>query len=72
MHRPPDPALCPLCGEPNGCALAAAPGASPADCWCASRRFDAELLARVPPAAAGRACVCSRCQRAAPRAGGAG
>jgi hypothetical protein len=58
-----DPALCPLCGEPNACALAQ-PGAAKAECWCASRRFDPELIARVPPERAGRACICSRCQRA--------
>ena len=68
MSQPPDPALCPLCGQPNACALATSPGATPAACWCASRRFDADLLARVPPASAGRACICSRCQRAQPRA----
>ena len=63
MSQPVDPALCPLCGEPNACALANAPGATRAECWCASRRFDAPLLARVAPASAGRACIWSRCQR---------
>jgi hypothetical protein len=65
MSQPVDPARCPLCGQPNGCAMAASPGAAPAQCWCASQRFDAELLARVAPASAGRACICSRCQRSA-------
>ena len=64
MSQPVDPALCPLCGQPNGCALVASPGANPAECWCVSRRFDDPLLARVAPGSAGRACICSRCQRA--------
>jgi len=68
MTQPFDPALCPLCGQANACALATAPGATQAECWCASRRFDAPLLARVAPASAGRACICSRCQRAGARA----
>jgi hypothetical protein len=67
MSQPVDPALCPLCGQPNACAMAASSGSAPAECWCASRRFDAPLLARLAPASAGRACICSRCQRAADR-----
>jgi hypothetical protein len=59
----PDPALCPLCGQPNACALASASGAAAAECWCASQRFEANLLARLAPAQIGRACICRRCQR---------
>jgi len=60
MAEPVDPARCPLCGGPNGCALAGgAAGAQP--CWCASVPFPAEVLARVPEAARGAACVCARC-----------
>ena len=66
MKQPVDPALCPLCGEPNACALAQA-GAAQAECWCASRRFDPGLIARLPPESARRACICSRCQLAAGR-----
>jgi len=68
MSHAVDPALCPLCGQPNACALAASPGAVPAECWCASRRFASALLARIPPESAGRACICSRCQRGAEEA----
>jgi hypothetical protein len=55
---------CPLCGGGNACAMAAGSdplrraGASP-------RTFDGELLARVPLAARGRACICAACAAAA-------
>jgi hypothetical protein len=65
MSQTVDPALCPLCGEPNACALASGSGASPSECWCAAQRFDARLLARLAPASLGRACICRRCQREA-------
>ncbi|MFT4193301.1 MAG: cysteine-rich CWC family protein, partial [Ottowia sp.] len=58
MEPTPDPACCPLCGGPNGCAMAApqaADGALPA-CWCMAADFPPALLARVPPAARRRAC----------------
>lgn len=72
MSQAVDPALCPLCGEPNSCALANPSGASQAECWCASRRFDAPLLAWLGPTSVGRACICSRCQRLGARAPGPG
>jgi hypothetical protein len=65
MGQAVDPALCPLCGQPNACALASAPGAAAAECWCASQRFEASLLARLAPAEIGRACICRRCAREA-------
>jgi hypothetical protein len=58
-----DPSRCPLCGEPNACALAQAGTAR--ECWCVSRRFDPGLIERLPAGSAGRACICSRCQQAA-------
>ena len=67
MSQPVDPAFCPLCGQPNACVLATDPGAAQVECWCACRRFDAPLLARALAASAGRACICSRCQRAGAR-----
>jgi hypothetical protein len=54
-----NPAHCPLCGEPNQCAMVADPEA--ADCWCRSEKFPRDLLARVPTNAIGRACICQRC-----------
>ncbi|NUZ05363.1 cysteine-rich CWC family protein [Piscinibacter koreensis] len=57
---PTDTSSCPLCGELNQCALAG--GTDPANrCWCADASFSAELLASVPPTAAGRACICAAC-----------
>jgi hypothetical protein len=65
MRQPIDPTLCPLCGQPNACALASASEGARPECWCASRRFDRRLLARLPADRAGGACICSRCQLAA-------
>lgn len=56
---PIDPGRCPLCGGANGCAMAA--GEHDAPCWCAQVGFAPELLARVPAAAQGLACICRRC-----------
>jgi hypothetical protein len=70
MQSPADPARCPLCGEPNACALAR-PGAAPDDpCWCRDERFPPELLARVPAPARRRACLCRACARRAAEAPG--
>lgn len=67
-----DPAVCPLCGGPNGCAMAPSPG-EPAGtpvsacsgdaqaCWCADVHFEPSLLARIPAEARRRACVCRAC-----------
>ena len=70
MQRTPtpiDPTRCPLCGGPNGCALAgvAADAGAPLACWCMSADFSAALLARVPQAARTKACVCAVCVAAA-------
>ncbi|MGZ8993995.1 MAG: cysteine-rich CWC family protein [Burkholderiaceae bacterium] len=51
---------CPLCGEPNQCAMASA-GAEALPCWCTRAAFSAALLASVPPSAKGRFCICQRC-----------
>jgi len=32
-------------------------------CWCTRAHFDAGLLARVPPPAQRRACICAACAR---------
>lgn len=57
----PDPSRCPLCGTPNGCAMAA--GADGGKCWCLSVEIAAEVLARIPDAARDKACVCAACAR---------
>ena len=55
----PDPAVCPLCGEPNQCAVATDPDAS--QCWCELREFPEELIARIPENAVRKSCVCQNC-----------
>ncbi|MBA4255733.1 MAG: hypothetical protein C0445_07655 [Polaromonas sp.] len=65
---PPDPGCCPVCGQPNQCAMELARqtgAASTEPCWCTQVNFSAELLARVPAQAQGLACICARCARAA-------
>jgi hypothetical protein len=57
----PQPAhACPLCGQPNDCAVARC-GRFDVDCWCSAVRFDPRSLALVPPAQRGLACLCRRC-----------
>lgn len=64
----PDPCRCPLCGQPNACAMAApAPAAATGGhaqqlpCWCTRITFSAELLRQVPAAARHKACICAAC-----------
>jgi hypothetical protein len=61
----PDPVLCPLCGQPNRCAmeLERETGVAQGPCWCTQVEFDAGLLARVPPTAQRLACICAACAR---------
>lgn len=62
--------LCPLCGQQNECAIVA--GRPAQACWCMAARIPAEVLAAIPPAARGTACVCPGCGRpSASVAGGA-
>ena len=59
------PDRCPLCGKPNQCAmeLERLTGLKQPPCWCTGVEFDAELLARLPQEAKGRACICAACSR---------
>jgi hypothetical protein len=52
-----DPERCPLCGEGNACGIAQ--GAE--SCWCFDTEISAEVRARIPSDARGRACLCERC-----------
>jgi hypothetical protein len=52
-------AKCPLCGEPNQCALAADPTAT--ECWCDTVVFPDDLLAQIPEDAVRKTCVCQEC-----------
>jgi hypothetical protein len=58
---------CPICGRANLCAmeLEKQSGMKQPPCWCASMEFTAELLAQIPPAARGLACVCANCAKGA-------
>jgi hypothetical protein len=55
-----NPALCPLCGQPNACQLCTA-AAYKGPCWCATVSIPDELLARVPADQRNRACICKNC-----------
>lgn len=57
-------AQCPLCKQPNQCAMEQARlsgQALPGPCWCTHTGFSAALLASVPLAAQQRACICAAC-----------
>ncbi|MBV9890906.1 MAG: cysteine-rich CWC family protein [Rhizobacter sp.] len=49
---------CPVCGEANGCAIAAA-AAGP--CWCVDASFSASVCARAALAGGASRCICARC-----------
>ena len=54
-----DTSICPLCGGPNQCAMAADPNAT--ECWCEFVEFPRELLAQIPEHAVRKTCVCQKC-----------
>ena len=59
----PNPVLCPLCGQPNRCAMEVEreTGQPQPPCWCTQVEFGADLLARVPADAQRLACICAEC-----------
>ena len=61
-----DPSLCPLCRQPNRCAMACG-AAEGGPCWCTELKFPAEVLASIPPQAQGKVCICRACAEGAPR-----
>ena len=60
-----DPCRCPLCGQPNACAMTmtmTTPGqAASGPCWCTLVQFSADLLKQVPEAARNKVCICTAC-----------
>lgn len=58
-----DPAHCPICGGDNRCAMEIErdTGVAQPPCWCVSATFSADLLARIPADAEGKACICANC-----------
>jgi hypothetical protein len=55
----PDPAICPLCGGPNACAMTA--GETDEPCWCTQVIIEPRVLALVPTESRGMVCVCAAC-----------
>ncbi len=58
-----DPALCPLCGKGNQCAMEAEreTGIKQPPCWCTQVDFNREAVQRIPEARRGQACICPAC-----------
>ena len=58
-----DPAICPLCGSTNMCAMevAKATGRPLEQCRCVDGVFSPEVLESLPEEAKGKACICSNC-----------
>ena len=58
-----DATLCPLCGQPNRCAMEVEKetGVKQPPCWCTQVDFSADLLAKVPPEKQRTACICAAC-----------
>jgi hypothetical protein len=55
--------LCPLCGQPNQCAMEIehATGVEQAPCWCTQVTFSQSLLDSIPATARQMSCVCAAC-----------
>lgn len=59
-----DAGHCPVCGQPNLCAMEQARLTGQSECgpcWCTQATFGADLLARVPEQVRGKSCICARC-----------
>ncbi len=62
-----EPNACPLCGQPNQCAMEVerTTGIPQGPCWCNQATFSQTLLDKVPDEARGKACVCAACTKKA-------
>ncbi len=73
MEPTADPTRCPICGQPNRCAMEVEreSGVKQDACWCTGVAFGADLLAQVPAAAQRQACICPACaaRQVSPAAG---
>ncbi|MGD9773839.1 cysteine-rich CWC family protein [Diaphorobacter sp.] len=56
-----DTARCPLCHQPNQCAIAA--GRPAQECWCMHEDVCAQALERLPQQAREPSCICPHCAR---------
>jgi hypothetical protein len=61
-----DPTRCPLCDEPNACAMevAKATGNKAERCWCMDAVFTPVVMDQVPDEAKGKTCICAKCASA--------
>jgi hypothetical protein len=55
-----NPSECPLCQQPNHCALIK----SAKDCWCLHVQIPVRRLMQIPPSHIGKACLCQACATA--------
>ena len=56
-----DEQTCPLCRQPNRCAMAE--GQPVTACWCVSAKLTRDLLEAVPVEDRGLRCICAACAR---------
>jgi hypothetical protein len=54
--------ICPLCGADNGCGMER----GESHCWCFETEISPAILAQVPAAALGVACICRNCAQGRP------
>jgi hypothetical protein len=59
-----EPIRCPLCGQPNNCAMARG-DKDASNCWCRDATISPESLSRVPVAKQHTSCLCQNCARGA-------
>ena len=52
-------AVCPLCQQPNQCAIAL--GQAAEKCWCMDACIASGLLATLPLSERGQRCICAAC-----------
>lgn len=64
IHPAIDTSRCPLCGQPNQCAISA--GLPPESCWCMQTPVSQDALAQLPDEARGKACICPVCAQPNP------
>jgi len=57
-----DEQKCPLCDQPNRCAMAE--GESVSACWCTNIRLTVDMLEAVPTKDRGVRCICATCAHA--------
>lgn len=59
-----DAGHCPLCSGINRCSMTGGGGGEIERCWCWREKVPAALLARLPEADRGKACICQHCVKA--------